>query len=203
MRRGAEGDLYETSWCGRRAVLKVRRPKGYRNPELDARIRRGRTVREAQMLQRAKAAGVPAPSVFFADADRCSIVMRHVGGGPASRASGGRLVGLARGMGALAGALHSAGIMHGDLTTSNFVVSGGRTYVVDFGLAASSRRPEDHAVDLRLFKEILNSAHAAEMPEAWPAFLAGYGSAAGRGRLAEIAALVSEIEARGRYAAVV
>lgn len=155
------------------------------------------------MLRRAKAAGVPAPAVFFVDAARCSITMQRVAGRPAHALRGARFVALAAGLGRIAGALHAAGIMHGDLTTSNFVVSGGRATALDFGLAAATSRPEDHAVDLRLFKEVLGSAHVAEAPAAWAAFLSGYGRAVGRARLARIAALVSDIEARGRYAAVV
>jgi len=55
--------------------------------------------------------------------------------------------------------MHKNGIMHGDLTTSNFILVKGKISVIDFGLALRTQKPEDHAVDLRLFKEILNSAH--------------------------------------------
>ena len=53
--------------------------------------------------------------------------------------------------------------MHGDLTTSNFILFRHTVFVIDFGLSHNTIKPEDHAVDLRLIKEILNSAHAKIM----------------------------------------
>ena len=61
--------------------------------------------------------------------------------------------------------------MHGDLTTSNFIFYKNTVYVIDFGLSQNTIKPEDHAVDLRLIKEILNSAHAKIMESAWKNFL--------------------------------
>lgn len=202
IKKGAEGDLYETVWNGRRSVLKIRKRKDYRNAELDARIRSQRTVREAQIIRQAKSLGVATPLIFFVDTVRCSIMMQYVPGRPAHDISGARFVGLSRTFGSMVGTLHSNGIMHGDLTTSNFIVSRGRVFVIDFGLSVRTSKPEDHAVDLRLFKEILNSAHVDEMEQAWRGFLSGYRSVVGR-RYGRILDLVSVIESRGRYAAVV
>ena len=205
LKRGAEGDVYETVWDSRRAVLKVRRPKPYRDRRLDEAMRRKRTIREAEMLVLAKAAGVTAPLVYFVDVPAASITMQYVQGRPAHSFAGRRLVGLCRSMGGAAGRLHRAGIMHGDLTTSNFIAlgGGGAVAAVDFGLASRTPRDEDHAVDLRLFKEILGSAHVDEMGPAWRAFLAGYGAAVGPARRERIVGIVADIEARGRYATVV
>ena len=212
LKRGAEGDVYETVWDSRRAVLKVRRPKPYRDRRLDEAMRRKRTIREAEMLVLAKAAGVTAPLVYFVDVPAASITMQYVQGRPAHSFAGRRLVGLCRSMGRAAGMLHRAGIMHGDLTTSNFIAlggggggdaGGGAVAAVDFGLASRTPRDEDHAVDLRLFKEILGSAHVDEMGPAWRAFLAGYGAAVGSARRERIVGIVADIEARGRYATVV
>lgn len=207
LKKGAEGDVYETAWDGRRAVLKVRRRKPYRNRLLDESIRKKRTLREAEMLVLAKAAGVPAPLVYFVDPPAASITMQYVPGRPAHGFSGRRLAALCRSMGRAAGRLHRAGIMHGDLTTSNFIALGGgrsgEVAVVDFGLSSRTTRDEDHAVDLRLFKEILGSAHVDDMAPAWRAFLAGYGPAVGAARRRRIEGVVADIEARGRYATVV
>jgi TP53 regulating kinase-like protein len=78
-----------------------------------------------------------------------------------------------------------------------------KVYVIDFGLSQKTIKSEDHAVDLRLIKEILNSAHAKIMKSAWKNFLAGYKSVVGSTNYAKITNLVSVIESRGRYATVV
>jgi TP53 regulating kinase-like protein len=93
--------------------------------------------------------------------------------------------------------------MHGDLTTSNFILYKNKVYVIDFGLSQKTTKSEDHAVDLRLIKEILNSAHAKIMESAWKNFLSGYKSAVGEVAYAKIIHLVTVIESRGRYATVV
>jgi len=99
--------------------------------------------------------------------------------------------------------LHKNGVMHGDLTTSNFILFQNTIFVIDFGLSQNTIKSEDHAVDLRLIKEILNSAHAQIMKPAWKNFLFGYKSVVGDTYFTKITKLVSEIESRGRYAEVV
>ena len=113
------------------------------------------------------------------------------------------IISLSSEMGKLVGLMHKNGIMHGDLTTSNFIFHKNRVYVIDFGLSQKTSKPEDHAVDLRLIKEILNSAHAEIMSQTWKKFLIGYKSVVGESKYLKIAKLVSEIESRGRYATVV
>jgi TP53 regulating kinase-like protein len=103
----------------------------------------------------------------------------------------------------LVGTLHKNGVMHGDLTTSNFILFKNTVFVIDFGLSQNTIKSEDHAVDLRLIKEILNSAHAKIMLPSWKNFLHGYKSIVGNAYYAKITKLVSDIESRGRYAEVV
>ncbi len=203
IKRGAEGDIYQTVWNSKKSILKIRRPKAYRNAELDSRIRRQRTAREAEIICQAKSFGVRAPLVLFVNKRRSSIMMQHIPGTPVHEFAGRRLVGLSGELGRMVGRLHRNGIMHGDLTTSNFIASGKKIFIIDFGLAVRTSKPEDHAVDLRLFKEILNSAHVAEMEQAWRGFLSGYGQAVGAQRMRRITHLVSVIEGRGRYARVI
>ncbi len=114
-----------------------------------------------------------------------------------------KIIELSKVMGKLVGIMHKNGIMHGDLTTSNFILYKNKVYVIDFGLSQKTIKAEDHAVDLRLIKEILNSAHAKIMKSAWKNFLSGYKSVVGPTNYAKIIHLISEIESRGRYATVV
>jgi TP53 regulating kinase-like protein len=89
------------------------------------------------------------------------------------------------------------------LTTSNFIISKENIFIIDFGLASRTLKSDDHAVDLRLFKEILNSAHADVFEKAWSNFLSGYKSSVGKERFSKITNKVMIIESRGRYAKVV
>ena len=74
-----------------------------------------------------------------------------------------KIIELSKDIGKLVGILHKNGVMHGDLTTSNFILFKNTVFVIDFGLSQNTIKSEDHAVDLRLIKEILNSAHAKIM----------------------------------------
>lgn len=203
LKKGAEADIYQTAWQGSSAILKSRKVKNYRNTLLDLRIRRQRTAKESQMLSLVKSFGVPAPIVYFVNLDTASIIMQEIPGTPVHDLPESKIVELSKDMGQLVGTLHKNGVMHGDLTTSNFVLFGGTVFVIDFGLSQNSIKPEDHAVDLRLIKEILNSAHAKIMQSSWENFLYGYKRIVGSAYHTKITRLVSDIESRGRYANVV
>lgn len=197
VKRGAEADIYFTEWYGRKAVAKVRAPKAYRHAALDESVRRQRTVHEAYLMSAARAAGVPTPFVYFVDPVRAEIIMELVEGRTAKDVLD---PALCRQIGRYAALLHVSGIIHGDLTTSNFIV-GDRLVLLDFGLAYRSERLEDMAVDLRLIKEVFTSAHVS-LRGAFASFVRGYASVAGRKRTDSILENVREIERRGRYARV-
>ncbi|KAE8376777.1 EKC/KEOPS complex subunit bud32 [Aspergillus bertholletiae] len=80
---------------------------------------------------------------------------------------------LLRGIGSVVGGLHKAGVIHGDLTTSNLIlrteevnaVPGesptmqGDVVLIDFGLAGQSSSEEDRAVDLYVLERAFGSTH--------------------------------------------
>ncbi|MFY9300751.1 MAG: KEOPS complex kinase/ATPase Bud32 [Candidatus Nitrosotenuis sp.] len=202
LKKGAEGDICLTKHDGKPAILKTRKKKSYRNPELDTRMRRQRTMREATVISEAKSFGVPTPLVYRVNQNDCTILMQYIQGEPVWGLKGAKLVKACREIGKITGTLHKNGIMHGDLTTSNFIMDKNKVYALDFGLAQRTGKIEDHAVDLRLFKEILSSAHVEMMERLWPSFLAGYKSTIGA-NYTGILDYVSVIEGRGRYAQVV
>ena len=129
--------------------------------------------------------------------------MQEIPGTPVHDLPNSKIIEISKEIGKLVGMMHKNGIMHGDLTTSNFILYRNKVYVIDFGLSQKTIKSEDHAVDLRLIKEILNSAHAKIMESAWKNFLSGYKSVVGLTNYAKITNLVSVIESRGRYATVV
>jgi len=203
VKKGAEADLYQTKWQNSKAILKIRKVKKYRNSLLDSKIRKQRTIKESQMLSLVKSYGIPAPLVFFVNLKKTSITMQEIPGTPVHDLSEPKIIELSKDIGKLVGTLHKNGVMHGDLTTSNFIFFQKTVFVIDFGLSQISIKPEDHAVDLRLIKEILNSAHAKIMQPSWKNFLSGYKSIVGNAYYAKITKLVLDIESRGRYAQVV
>ena len=203
IKKGAEADIYQTTWQNSQAILKIRKTKNYRNSILDSKIRKQRTIKESQIISQVKSFGIPAPLVYFVDLEKSSILMQEIPGKPVHDLSESKIIQLSKTIGKLVGMLHKNGIMHGDLTTSNFIFFKNNVYVIDFGLSQNTIKPEDHAVDLRLIKEILNSAHAKIMVPAWKNFLLGYKSVVGSANYVKITKLVSDIESRGRYAQVV
>ena len=55
--------------------------------------------------------------------------------------------------------LHSAGICHGDLTTSNMILEGDEVCFIDFSMGCANAELEDIGVDLRLLERAFSSAH--------------------------------------------
>ena len=203
LKKGAEADIYLTQWNDSRAILKIRKAKRYRNPILDAKIRKQRTIKESQAISEVKSYGIPTPLVYYVNLKKSLIIMQEIPGKSIHDLPNSKIIELSKEIGKLVGMMHKNGIMHGDLTTSNFILYKNKVFVIDFGLSQKTIKSEDHAVDLRLIKEILNSAHAEIMKSTWKNFLLGYKSVVGSSNYAKITHLVSVIESRGRYATVV
>lgn len=200
LRRGAEAEIRKTEFLGRSAVAKARVPKGYRLPALDEELRRARIRTETRLMAEARAAGVAVPILYDIDLEANEIVMEHVDGPTAKEvldAGGPTAHAVAREIGRIVGRLHRAGIVHGDLTTSNLIVCEGRVLVIDFSLGAKDGSAEGRGVDLHLLREALTSAHAGAAAY-YRDVLAGYREVAGPAAKDAIAK-VKEIEARGRY----
>ncbi len=203
LKKGAEADIYQTKWQNSKAILKIRKTKNYRNPYLDSKIRKQRTIKESQIISQVKSFGIPTPLIYFVNLKKTLIVMQEIPGKPVHDLPESKIIELSKEIGKLVGMLHKNGVIHGDLTTSNFILFQNTVFFIDFGLSQNSIKPEDHAVDLRLIKEILNSAHAKIMKPAWKNFLIGYKSIVGNVNYIKITKLVLDIESRGRYAAVI
>jgi TP53 regulating kinase-like protein len=195
VKRGAEADIYIVDWDNKKAVLKVRSPKSYRHQELDLAIRKYRTIHEARFMSAAKSAGIMTPFVHFVDPVRAEIIMEFIEGQNIRDAL---TPDICYKIGCYAALLHGRNIIHGDLTTSNFVMNK-RLVLLDFGLSYYSERTEDMATDIRLIKEVFTSAHIS-VRNAFLCFVDGYTSVAGRKKTDKILENVRTIEQRGRYA---
>lgn len=204
--RGAEADIFLGRWSDRPAVYKVRKALPYRLAALDEMLRRQRTVHEAEMIHSVKAAGVASPFLYFVSQPDATLVMEFVDGqrlkDAIATAAKSEVARLFRLLGGDVARLHSAGLMHGDLTTANVIIREEELVFIDFGLSVHSRRLEDQAVDLRLIKETITGAHSSVAGTATDALFQGYGEVVGARVLKAALRQLREIERRGRYARV-
>ncbi|MFZ0925701.1 MAG: Kae1-associated kinase Bud32 [Halobacteriota archaeon] len=173
------------------SVVKKRIPKDYRIAELDTKLRRERTRLEAKIQSDARRAGVPTPIIGAIDS--FSITMERIEGPPVSSAMS---EAVAEDIGVVLCALHSAGIVHGDPTTHNMILSAGKVYLIDFGLSSYDRSLEARGVDVHVFFQTLQATDD-RFPALKDAFLAGYARNCSNAAL--ILEKVNEIKERGRY----
>lgn len=140
-------------------VTKDRKEKEYRHPEIDEKIRTERTLKETNITQKAHKHGVNTPEILEEGATQFK--MQKIEGKQLKEVIENQPE-LIEKLAEQVALLHSANIIHGDLTTSNAIYAGQEIYLIDFGLAQHSNRVEDKAVDLHLLKQILKTSHASQ-----------------------------------------
>ncbi|MBS3088861.1 Kae1-associated serine/threonine protein kinase [Candidatus Pacearchaeota archaeon] len=187
-------------------VLKRRVKKGYRLAEIDEKIRKLRTRGEARLMEKAGKL-ISVPLVKRVDEKGKEIEMEFVDGLKLSESldsiKNWREVCLK--IGENIAKLHDAGIIHGDLTTSNMIwVEGGaqigrngKLYFIDFGLGYANGRAEDKAVDLHLIKQALEAKHFEKWVEYWKEIEGGYLKTSKNS--GEVLKRLEKVERRGRY----
>ena len=204
IKKGAEANLYLEEWQGRKVIMKRRLPKAYRLPQLDSAVRNQRTLHEPVLIHRAKEAGVPTPTIYMIDLANSNIIMEYVEGRQIKKILNTMPTKekkrLSQHIGKLIGCLHKNGIIHGDLTTSNMILTPyGKIVFVDFGLGEFSDELEIQGVDLHLMKRALQSTHHKYAKECFEAVTKGYTETAGKEATAKVLEKIQEIERRGRY----
>jgi len=204
IKKGAEANLYLEEWHGRKVIRKHRVSKRYRVPELDMEIRSHRTIHEPQIIHKAKEAGVPTPTIFMVDTAEATILMEFVEGKQVKQVldhlSPEERHRLCRHIGELIGRLHNHGVIHGDLTTSNMILTPhGKVVFVDFGLSERSTELEARGVDLHLMKRALQSTHYKYAKDSFEAVTEGYSEITGDNEAKNVMGKIREIEKRGRY----
>lgn len=175
-----------------KTIIKTRIEKRYRLKEIDENIRRERTKTEAKLVSEARRCGVPTP--IIRDVTDFEIKMEYIEGTALKNIVN---PSLSEQTGELIGRLHTCGIVHGDLTTSNILFKDGKLYLIDFGLAYLDRTLETRGVDIHVLFQTFESTH--ENHEGLiEAFKKGY--ARTFQKVEEVLERVKEIESRGRYA---
>ena len=206
LHRGAEADLFVSHLPPWKVVVKRRVRKSYRNDKLDASIRKERTVKESSVIHESKLAGARTPSILGLDLNQSSIIMTFVEGSLArdvvDTMSTVERDSLLEELGRQIGYLHSAGIMHGDLTTSNIILSSdAKPFLIDFGMAGRTTEAEDFGTDLHLLHRSLSATHGLDPASSLRKVAKGYRRIIGKDAETGLRKAV-EIARRGRYFAI-
>ncbi|MEK6800787.1 MAG: KEOPS complex kinase/ATPase Bud32 [Nanoarchaeota archaeon] len=180
-------------------LIKRRVKKGYRIFEIDEKLRKGRTKREVNLLERANKI-IPSPKVKRVDDREKEITMEFISGKKLSEELG-KLKNyeeVCQKIGENIAKLHDADIIHGDLTTSNMIYSEkeNKVYFIDFGLGFISSKIEDKAVDLHLIKQALEAKHHENFQGYFKEILKGYEISR---NYEEVLKRLEKVEKRGRY----
>ena len=144
-----------------------------RHPTLDTQLTKDRHKSEARSLLKCKQIGVSAPTMFLCDNVTNTIVMENISTGVTAKQyidtrlgqeeSRQELVSLAKMIGHTVAKMHSAGLIHGDITSSNILVDSNNSDIslvmIDFGLSFQEGSAEDKGVDLYVLERALLSTH--------------------------------------------
>lgn len=172
IKQGAEARVFESTFVGRRCIVKERFSKKYRHPSLDSKLTLKRLNAEARCMTKARRLGVSTPVLYAVDPVKHTLTFEYVEG-PSVKdiflefglhgIVEERLEDIAFQIGNAIGKLHDGGLIHGDLTTSNMLIRSGKNQLVliDFGLSFTSTLPEDKAVDLYVLERALLSMHSS------------------------------------------
>ena len=197
---GAEAVIEETDYLGLRAVRKTRVEKGYRHPILDSRLRASRTKNEVRVMREARMSGVRTPVVYDVDLHTGSIVMEYIEGTRVKEiidSEPERVPAVCKMIGESVARMHNAGVCHGDLTTSNMILTpSGELCILDFSLGATRCDLEGKGVDIHLMERAFSSSHS-QASEAFGKVMDAYMGSVEGGK--DIAKRIEDIKGRARY----
>jgi Kae1-associated kinase Bud32 len=192
LNQGAEAKIFFEDGT----IIKERVRKEYRHESIDNSIRKRNTRKEAKLLEKASKI-IPVPKVLNVCDKTMKIKMEMVEGRKLRDVvdSVDRKDIFIR-VGRKIGKLHNAGIIHGDLTTSNMIIND-KVYFIDFGLGFVSTKVEDKAVDIHLIKKALESKHYKHSEECFKYLIQGYKSEVKDFK--SIMKRLEKVEKRGHY----
>lgn len=189
---GAEAEIFLD---GEGLIHKRRVVKGYRHKDLDNALRFERTKKEANILRKALSIGLPVPKVLSQGKD--VLVIEKIPGVKVASLGTELHLHLSVQIAEILARMHDKNIIHGDLTTSNFILGNdGKVYVIDFGLGATSSRIEDRAVDLHVLEESLGARHPVNSEKFFEKFCFEYEKNSRNGRA--VIQRLQKVRSRGR-----
>lgn len=193
--QGAEAKLFLKD----SKIVKDRFKKTYRLKEIDEKLRKFRTRREAKILDKLSIIGFPSPKLLDCD-EKEKIIMENVVGDKVRDILEKKdYKKLSEEIGKNIAILHNNAIIHGDLTTSNFILNknSNKIYFIDYGLSFFSHKIEDMAVDLHLLKQALESKHYTIWEKCFNHALKAYKRESKKAK--DVLKRLDIVEKRGRY----
>lgn len=195
--RGAEAVIRKKKQDGAEIAVKERIKKSYRIDEIDQELRKLRTRKEAKVLETINQV-IPSPKLLKVDEKENLIEMEFIAGEKIRDVLEKEdYIALCKQIGMQVAKIHKKNLIHGDLTTSNFILKEGKIYFIDFGLSFHSARIEDKAVDLHLLKQALESKHYTIWKECFEAAINGYTIESDEAD--DVLKRLEQVEKRGRY----
>jgi TP53 regulating kinase and related kinases len=195
--QGAEAKLFKDN----NQLIKHRIKKDYRIDEIDEKLRKQRTRKEAKILYKLSEFGFtpkpisPEKKKIKKATDK--ITMDFIDGITLRDCLNKKnYKKLATELAQKIAILHNKNIIHGDLTTSNFIYKN-KIYIIDFGLSYESTKVEDKAVDLHLLHQALKSKHSEFYKEMFNEFLKVYKKQTTNSK--QILERLDKVSKRGRY----
>lgn len=180
--KGSESFVSNSEFLAEKTIIKERKPKKYRDINLDSELRIQRIKTESKMIKTCLNYNILTPTLFNVDLLSFSLEMEKIDGKNLAKLLSNEILNpefennliLLKKFGEIVGKLHNIEIIHGDLTPTNILVTNTKKmYVIDFGLSYFSNEIKDKAMDLFIlfgsFKIYLQ-----EKTEFFSMFLEGY-----------------------------
>ncbi len=174
-------------------IIKKRIKKNYRIKELDTKLRKHRTRIESRILRKANKL-INTPELI--SVNDYSITMKYIKGEVLRDVIEKTNKKIIRRIGEMIAILHQNNIIHGDLTTSNIIISNNEPFIIDFGLSEIKESIEAKAVDLHVLKQAITSKHYRVANKVWNEIINGYKE---YDKSSEVLNRLIIVESRGKY----
>ena len=162
--QGAEAIICKTKYMDYEVVEKRRIKKSYRIKNIDDRLISFRTKEEAKLMMESRRYGVSVPIIYDVDLEKGIITMSYIKGdrikdilNDLNEEERHRVC---KKIGMSIAKFHNNDIIHGDITTSNMILSDDKIHFIDFGLGEKSTEIETKGVDLHVLMEAIESTHS-------------------------------------------
>lgn len=199
--QGAEAKIILSTFLGKRVIKKHRVKKTYRIKEIDEVLISSRTKEEAKLIHAARKQGVCVPSLFDVDLTNGIITMSYVKGDRVKdifdTMDKKKRKDLCIMIGKNIARLHNNNLIHGDITTSNMILSENKIFFIDFGLGEINHELESKGVDLHVLMEAMESTHSKNAND-FEYVLEGYEKEY-QGDIKQVKKKIDDIVKRGRY----